>query len=74
MLNGLDIGPLLAIAGMLAVAGAATGVLAGIFGVGGGAISVPILFFSFGLIGVAEVIAMPLAVGTSLAIIIPTSI
>ena len=74
MLNGLDIGTLLAIAGMLALAGAATGVLAGIFGVGGGAISVPILFFSFGLIGVAEEIAMPLAVGTSLAIIIPTSI
>jgi uncharacterized membrane protein YfcA len=74
MLNGLDIGTLLAIAGMLALAGAATGVLAGIFGVGGGAISVPILFFAFGLIGVTEAVAMPLAVGTSLAIIIPTSI
>jgi uncharacterized membrane protein YfcA len=74
MLNGLDFGTLLAIAGMLAVAGAATGVLAGIFGVGGGAISVPILFFAFGLIGVEEAVAMPLAVGTSLAIIIPTSI
>lgn len=74
MLNGLDFGTLLAIAGMLAVAGAATGVLAGAFGVGGGAISVPILFFAFGLIGVEDIIAMPLAVGTSLAIIIPTSI
>lgn len=74
MLNGLDIGTLMAIAGMLAVAGAATGILAGIFGVGGGAISVPILFFSFGLIGVEDAIAMPMAVGTSLAIIIPTSI
>jgi hypothetical protein len=65
MLNGLDFGTLLAIAGMLAVAGAATGVLAGIFGVGGGAISVPILFFAFGLIGVEEAVAMPLAVGTT---------
>ncbi|MES2970277.1 MAG: sulfite exporter TauE/SafE family protein [Pseudomonadota bacterium] len=74
MLNGLDIGTLMAIAGMLAVAGAATGILAGIFGVGGGAISVPILFFSFRLIGVEDAIAMPMAVGTSLAIIIPTSI
>jgi electron transfer flavoprotein beta subunit len=43
---------------MLAVAGAATGVLAGIFGVGGGAISVPILFFAFGLIGVEEAIRL----------------
>lgn len=74
MLNGLDTSTLLAIAAMLAVAGAVTGVLAGVFGVGGGAISVPILFFAFGLIGVAEAVAMPLAVGTSLAIIIPTSI
>jgi uncharacterized membrane protein YfcA len=74
MMNGLDPGTLVAIVGMLLVAGAATGLLAGIFGVGGGAISVPILFFTFGLLGVTEDIAMPLAVGTSLAIIIPTSI
>lgn len=73
-MNGLDTGTLLAIAGMLAVAGAATGLLAGLFGVGGGAISVPILFFAFGRIGVPDAVAMPLAVGTSLAIIIPTSI
>ena len=46
MLNGLDFGTLLAIAGMLAVAGAATGVLAGIFGVGGGAISVLAVAFA----------------------------
>ncbi len=74
MFNGLDVGTLIAIAGMLAVAGAVTGVLAGLFGVGGGAISVPILFSVFGLLGIAEAVAMPLAVGTSLAIIVPTSI
>lgn len=58
----------------LAGAGAVTGVLAGLFGVGGGAIIVPVLFEVFGLLGVEDEIAMPLAVGTSLAIIIPTSI
>lgn len=58
----------------LAGAGAVTGVLAGLFGVGGGAIIVPVLFEVFGLLGVDDAIAMPLAVGTSLAIIIPTSI
>jgi uncharacterized membrane protein YfcA len=73
-MGGLDIGTLLAIAGMLAVAGAVTGVLAGLFGVGGGAITVPILFEVFGLIGVPDAVRMPLAVGTSLAVIIPTSI
>ena len=62
------------IAGLLVVAGAITGVLAGLFGVGGGVISVPILYFCFGLIGLSDDLAMPMAVGTSLAIIIPTSI
>ncbi len=59
---------------LLAAAGAVTGVLAGLFGVGGGAITVPLLYEVFGLLGVAEDVRMPLAVGTSLAIIIPTSL
>jgi uncharacterized membrane protein YfcA len=74
MLFGLDAGELLAIAALLAAAGAITGVLAGLFGVGGGAITVPILYEVFRLIGTPEELRMPLAVGTSLAIIIPTSI
>jgi uncharacterized membrane protein YfcA len=74
MIGGLDTQTLMTMVGLLAIAGAATGVLAGLFGVGGGAIIVPILFYCFGLLGVAENVAMPLAVGTSLAIIIPTSI
>lgn len=71
---GVDIATLLAIAALLAVAGAITGVLAGLFGVGGGAITVPLLFEVFGLLSVPEAVRMPLAVGTSLAIIIPTSL
>lgn len=69
-----ELSTLIWLAVALAAGGAVTGVLAGLFGVGGGAITVPILFEVFGLIGVDEAIAMPLAVGTSLAIIIPTSI
>ncbi len=60
--------------GALILAGAAIGFLAGVFGVGGGAISVPVFFEIFGILGYAPEIAMPLAVGTSLAVIIPTSI
>lgn len=74
MFGGTDINTLIAIAGMLALAGLATGVLAGLFGVGGGAILVPVTFFAFSLLGVDEAVAMPLAVGTSLAVIVPTSI
>lgn len=62
------------LAGLLLVAGALTGVLAGVFGVGGGALMVPVLYETFGFMGYAEEVRMPLAVGTSLAIIIPTSI
>jgi uncharacterized membrane protein YfcA len=65
---------LLAIGATLLVAGALTGVLAGMFGVGGGALIVPVLYEVFGLFDVPDETRMPLAVGTSLAIIIPTSI
>lgn len=58
----------------LVAAGAVSGVLAGLFGVGGGAILVPVFFQVFGLLGVDEAVRMHLSVGTSLAIIVPTSI
>ncbi len=63
----------LLVVGLLA-AGALTGLLAGVFGVGGGAVIVPVLYELFRLQGIPEEIRMPLAVGTSLAIIVPTSI
>jgi uncharacterized protein len=65
---------LLLFAGILAATGALVGVLAGLFGVGGGTISVPVLFYVFSALGVPEGVAMPVAVGTSLALIVPTSI
>jgi uncharacterized protein len=61
------------IIGLLA-GGVATGLLAGLFGVGGGAIIVPVIYAVFGLMNVPEELRMPLSVGTSLAVIIPTSI
>ncbi|PAV26022.1 hypothetical protein C8D92_10148 [Tamilnaduibacter salinus] len=54
--------------------GALAGTLAGLFGIGGGLIIVPVLIVSFGLLGVAPEIAPHLAVGTSLATIVFTSI
>ncbi|MGF7162562.1 putative membrane protein YfcA [Rhodoligotrophos appendicifer] len=58
----------------LSAAGALTGLLAGVFGVGGGAVVVPILYEFFRMLGMPEDIRMPFCVGTSLAVIIPTSI
>ncbi|MDQ0995107.1 putative membrane protein YfcA [Phyllobacterium ifriqiyense] len=58
----------------LLVAGAVTGLLAGLFGVGGGAVAVPVLYELFRFMEVPEEVRMPLCIGTSLAIIIPTSL
>lgn len=55
------------------VLGSAAGVLAGLFGVGGGLIIVPVLVLSFTAQGLATEILTHLAVGTSLATIIFTS-
>lgn len=54
--------------------GAFAGTLAGLFGIGGGLIIVPVLLFSFGLQGIDPEIAAHLAVGTSLATIVFTSL
>ncbi|WP_313198503.1 sulfite exporter TauE/SafE family protein [Rhizobium sp.] len=58
----------------LLAAGILAGLLAGLFGIGGGAILVPIFFHVFGLLGVDDAVRMHLALGTSLAIIVPTSV
>lgn len=71
---GFPAGELAMIAVALIAAGALTGVLAGVFGVGGGAVIVPVLYELFRILGVPEDVRMALCVGTSLAIIIPTSI
>ena len=56
----------------VAAAGVVTGILAGLFGIGGGAVIVPVLFEVFRVLGVPEEVRMQLCVGTSLAIIVPT--
>ncbi|MEO0882111.1 MAG: sulfite exporter TauE/SafE family protein [Pseudomonadota bacterium] len=61
--------------GLLAALGAVglfAGLVAGLFGIGGGAVIVPVLFFLFDSLGFGER-AMHVAVGTSLATIIATS-
>jgi uncharacterized protein len=68
------IGELVWVAVAVIAAGVATGLLAGLFGIGGGAVIVPVLFEVFRLLGVPEEVRMQLCVGTSLAIIVPTTV
>src|SRR5882724_5472800 len=71
---GLDASELFELAVLLVAVGALSGFLAGVFGIGGGAILVPVFYECFRLAGVPLEVRMPLCIGTSLAIIIPTSI
>ncbi len=64
---------LLIFAVALVAAGSVAGVMAGLLGIGGGAILVPVFFQIFGLIGVDDAVRMHLSVGSSLAVIAPTS-
>jgi len=58
----------------LVAAGAVAGFLAGLFGIGGGAVLVPVFYQMLTALGFDPAITMHLSVGTSLAIIVPTSL
>ena len=57
---------------LLAIAGLAAGFLSGLLGIGGGGILVPVLYETFGLVGVPEDVRMHITLGTTLAVIAPT--
>ena len=59
---------------VLSIAASLSGFIAGLLGVGGGIIMVPALYYAFGKLGYDESLIMHMAIGTSLAIIIPTSV
>ena len=73
MILGISAGELAWLAGMIVVGGLVTGILAGLFGIGGGAIIVPVLYEVFGVLDVPDEVRMQLCIGTSLAIIVPTT-
>ncbi len=58
----------------MAVSAVPVGFMAGLFGIGGGLITVPVLFYIFNLVQIDPSIIMHLAIGTSFSIIIPTSV
>jgi uncharacterized membrane protein YfcA len=71
---GIPAGEFAVLVGAILIAGTLTGIFAGLLGIGGAAISVPVMYEVFKALGVADEIRMQLCVGTALALIVPTSI
>jgi len=74
MIENLDQNQIIFIVTLMAASAVVVGFMAGFFGIGGGLIMVPILFYLFSFAGIEQAFIMHLALGTSFSIIIPTSI
>ena len=70
----MSAGEIAVFAAAAALSGVISGLLAGIFGIGGGAVLVPVIYQFLTILGVDESVRMHVAVGSSLAIILPTSL
>lgn len=70
---GVPIASLVILLAALLAAGVVTGLLSGLLGIGGGGILVPVLYETFGAIGVSPGIRMQMSVGTALAVVAVTS-
>lgn len=71
---GLSLGEIIPLVLTLMIGGFCTGLLAGLFGVGGGGILVPVLFEVYGILGIDETVRLHLAIGTSLPVVMATSL
>src|SRR5258705_8979444 len=74
MILGVPVSELLLLAALIVVGGFITGILAGLFGIGGGALIVPVLYEVFRVLDVPDEVRFQLCVGTSIAIIVPTNV
>jgi uncharacterized protein len=74
MILGVGLHEILWLALAIVIGGVITGLLAGLFGIGGGAVIVPVLYEVFSVLDVPDAVRMQLCLGTSLAIILPTTI
>ena len=74
MIEALDLNQIIFILIIMISSATVVGFMAGFFGIGGGLIMVPVLFYVFTFVGIEKIFVMHMAIGTSFLIIIPNSI
>lgn len=74
MLFGISVGELALLAGAILAAGIIAGLMAGLFGIGGTSIIIPVLYDVFRLLEVPDDVRMQLSIGTALAVTVPTTL
>ena len=73
MLFGISVGELALLAGAILIAGIISGLLAGLFGIGGSTVVIPVVYEIFRLLEVPDEVRMQLSIGTALAVTVPTT-
>jgi len=74
MLFGIPVGELALLATAILIAGIVSGLLAGLFGIGGSTVVIPVLYEIFRLLEVPDDVRMQLSIGTGLAVTVPTTL
>ena len=74
MLFGIPVGELALVAAAILIAGIISGLLAGLFGIGGSTVVIPVLYEIFRLLEVPDDVRMQLSIGTGLAVTVPTTL
>jgi uncharacterized membrane protein YfcA len=71
---GIPVGELLLLSAAILAAGVVSGLLAGLFGIGGSTVVIPVLYEIFRILEVPDAVRMQLSIGTALAVTVPTTV
>jgi uncharacterized membrane protein YfcA len=74
LLFGIPVGELALLAGAILIAGIVSGLMSGLFGIGGSTVIIPVVFEIFRLLEVPDDVRMQLSIGTALAVATPTTL
>jgi uncharacterized membrane protein YfcA len=74
MLFGIPVGELILFVTAILIAGILSGLLAGLFGIGGSTVVIPVLYEIFRILEVTDDVRMQLSIGTALAVTVPTMV